>query len=74
LLRLERTDSRHEDGIIADGAREAGNTLLTRRNAGLPQCSEGLSSLSAEAKGSATASRLTLGGKGRRYRNKKSDQ
>jgi hypothetical protein len=61
LLRFEGSNSRHENSIIADGAGEAGNSLLTGRNAGLPQCSERLPSLSAEAKSSSAPVRLALG-------------
>jgi hypothetical protein len=74
LLRLERSNSRHENSIIADRAGEAGNSLLTGRNAGLPQCSERLTSLSAEAKSSSAPVRLALGQEGFRYGEEKCDQ
>jgi hypothetical protein len=67
-------DRRYEDRVIAYRACEAGYPLFLSRNAGLPECSQRLSSLGAEAKRSSASSRLTLGGYRRKQCKEKSGQ
>jgi hypothetical protein len=71
LVRLQGVDSRYEDGVMSYRACKAGNPLLPRCNAGLPERSQRLSSLGAEAKRSSVWSWLALGRQRRKQRKEK---
>ena len=60
VLRLQRSDGGHEHGVVADGARQAGDPLLTCGQAVMPEIPECLSGFPAEAEGRARAGGVAL--------------
>ena len=60
VLRVERSDGCHEHGVVAYGARQAGDPLRPGGQAVLPEIPESMSGFRAEAECRAGAGSVTL--------------